>query len=201
MFYNFILLLSKIYVSLLRRKFNHIGKNTVIKPFLNSSNEQHIYIGDYSNIGSFCRLTVSTEFGGFKCKSKRKIRLKIGNHVDIGNNSFISANNNIQIGNHVITSSSVFITDHDHGFKDIKKDLHHQPLTDDGFVIIKDNVFIGVNSSILKNVTIGEHSVIAANSVVTKDVPPFSIMAGNPAKLIKKYDFNKKRWIKVNGDS
>lgn len=189
--------LGKLYTCLLKRKFGYFGKNSLIKPFLNSSNEKYISIGNNVNIGSFCRITVSTEFGGIKCKSKNKIRLKIGNNVDIGNNTFISSNNNIEIGNHVIMAPDVFITDHEHGFYDIEKNLHEQSLTEGGYVKIGDNVFLGVKSTILKNVIIGEQSVVAANSVVTKDIPPYCIVAGNPAKIIKKYNFQLKQWIKV----
>lgn len=188
---------GKLYTYLLKGKFYNFGKNSIIKPFLNSSNEKYISIGENVNIGSYCRITVSTEFGGIKCKSKNKIRLKIGNNVDIGNNTFISSSNNIEIGNHVIMAPYVFITDHDHGFLDVKKNLHEQPLTENGYVKIGDNVFLGVKSTVLKNVTIGEHSAVAANSVVTKDVHPFCVVAGNPARIIKKYDFTKSRWIKA----
>ena len=184
-----------IYTFLTSRKFASIGRNSKIKPILNTSHEEHISIGDNVDIGSFCRITVSSEFGERKVKSKNKIRLRIGDNVDIGNNSFISANNNIQVGNHVIMSAYVFITDHDHGFADIKKNLHQQPLTENGHIIIKDNVFLGVKSTVLKNVTIGKHSVVAANAVVTKDVPPYSIVAGNPAKIIKQYDHKAKKWV------
>ena len=90
-------------------------------------------------------------------------------------------------------SSYVFISDHDHGSTDINKNLHEQPLTENGHIEIGDNVFIGVKSSILKNVTIGNRSVVAANAVVIKDVPPFTIVAGNPAKIMKRYDFKKRR--------
>lgn len=189
--------LGNLYTQFLKKKFAHIGKGTVIKPVLNSANEQHIALGNYVNIGAFCRITVSTEFAGIKCKSKNNIRLKIGNHVDIGNNGFISANNNVQIGNHVMMSAYVFITDHDHGVLDIKKNIHEQPLTNGGHVIIGNNVFLGVKSTILKNVTIGDHAIVGANAVVTKDVPAFSIVAGNPARVIKKYDFKKKKWVSV----
>lgn len=189
--------LGKLYTYLLKGKFYNFGKNSIIKPFLNSSNEKYISIGNNVNIGSFCRITVSTEFGGVKCKSKNKLRLKIGNNVDIGNNTFISSNNNIEIGDYVIMAPDVFITDHDHGFLDISKNLHEQSLTENGHVKIEDNVFLGVKSTILKNVIIGEHSVVAANSVVTKNIPPFCVVAGNPAEIIKKYNFHLKRWIKV----
>jgi lipopolysaccharide O-acetyltransferase len=195
--YNFFHQLGYLYTYFLRNRFYSFGSGSVIKPFLNSANEQYISVGDYVNIGSFCRITVSTEFGGYKVKSKNKIRLKIGNHVDIGNNSFITANNNIEIGHHVIMSAYVTISDHDHGFVDIKKNLHSQPLTERGFVKIQDNVFLGVKSTILKNVTIGQHAVVGANAVVTRDIPAFSIAIGNPARVIKRYNFKMRKWTMV----
>lgn len=195
--YNLFYLIGILYTLFLKKKFYSFGKNSIIKPFLNSSHEEYISIGDFVNIGSFCRITVSTEFGGSKVKSTNKIRLKIGNHVDVGNNSFITANNDIEIGNHVIMSAYVTISDHDHGFLDIKKNLHEQPLTEGGHVKIGNNVFLGVKSSILKNVSIGEHSVVAANAVITKNVPTYCVVAGNPAHIIKKYDPKLKKWIKL----
>lgn len=190
--------LGKLYTKLIKRKFRHLGKNTVIMPVLNSFNEKYISIGDNVDIGAFCRITVATEFGGHRVKSENKVRIEIGNNVSIGNNSFLSANNDIKIGNNVIMSSYVFITDHDHGFADMEKNISQQPLSEGGSVKIGDNVFLGVKSSVLKNVTIGERSVIAANAVVTKDVPTYSVVAGNPARIIKKYDSEKKEWIKIS---
>lgn len=198
--YKLFYLLGMVYTLLSKKKFYSFGRNSIIKPFLNSANEKYISIGENVNVGSYCRITVSTEFGGIRCKSKNKIRIKIGNNVDIGNNTFISSNNNIEIGDHVIMAPYVFITDHDHGFLDVNKNLHKQPLTEGGYVKIKDNVFLGVKSTILKNVIIGEHSVVAANSVVTKDIPPFCIAAGNPAKIIKQYDFKRKKWLDIKNN-
>jgi acetyltransferase-like isoleucine patch superfamily enzyme len=194
MIYKFIYFLGTLYTRLLRGGFYHFGKGSIIKPILNSANERYISIGDNVNIGSFCRIAVSTEFGGHKVKSDQPVRIKIGDNVDIGNNAFITANNNIEIGNHVIMSSYIFITDHDHGFSDFSKNLHEQPLSEGGYVKIGDNVFLGTKCSILKNVTIGEHSVVAANSVVTKNVPAYSIVAGNPGKIIRKYNLETKQW-------
>jgi acetyltransferase-like isoleucine patch superfamily enzyme len=184
--YHIFLLFSKIYTFLIKNSFQSFGKNSIIKPFLNLSQAKYISVGKNVNIGNSCRITISTDFCGLPIKSKTKTKIKIGNNVDIGDHTFISANNNIQIGNHVIMAPFVFITDHEHGFTNITKNLHQQPLTENGFVKIKDNVFLGTKCSILKNVTIGNHSVVGANSVVTKNIPPFSIVAGNPAKIIKK---------------
>jgi len=195
MFYQLFLTISQFYTWIIKKNFNSFGKKSIIKPFANLSNCQHISIGNFVDIGNNCRITVSNAFFGLPCHSKNKIKLKIGNHVDVGNGTFISANNDVQIGNHVIMAPYVFITDHDHGFSDITKNLHQQPLTENGHTIIGDNVFLGTKSSILKNVKIGEHSVVGANAVVTKDVPSFSIISGNPAKIIKKYDLKKKKWI------
>lgn len=195
--YQLFLIISRLYTKAIKNNFSHFGKKSIIKPFANLSNCQHISIGDYVDIGNSCRITVSNAFFGIRCLSKNKIKLKIGNHVDIGNGAFISANNDVQIGNHVIMAPYVFITDHDHGFYDISKNLHQQALTEDGHIKIEDNVFLGTKCSILKNVTIGQHSVIGANSVVTKNIPPYSVVSGNPAKIIKKYDFKKKDWIKA----
>jgi len=177
--------------------FYSFGKGSIIKPLLNTSNPEFISIGENVNIGSFNRITVSTEFGGKKCKSNHKIRILIKDNVDIGNNSFISANNSIKIGSHTILSSYVFITDHNHGFEDIKKSLHEQSLSEGGEVVIGDNVFLGTKCSVLKNVKIGRHSVIGANSVVTQNIPSYSVAVGNPAKVIKQFDMKKNKWMKI----
>lgn len=184
--YQLFLIFSQIYTLLIKKSFQSFGKKSIIKPFANLANCQHISIGHHVDIGNSCRITVSNSFFGLPCHSSNKIKLKIGNHVDIGNGTFISSNNDIQIGNHVIMAPYVFITDHDHGFSNITKNLHQQPLTEGGYVKIENNVFLGTKCSILKNVTIGKHSVIGANAVVTKNIPPYSIVAGNPAKVIKK---------------
>lgn len=195
--YKYIFSIGKIYTWLVKKKFRRVGKNTVIMPILNSSNEKYIEIGSGTKIGAFCRITVATEFAGHKVKSENKVRISIGDHTSIGNNSFLSANNSVEIGNHVIISANVFITDHDHGFSDMEKNIDEQPLSEGGKVKIGDNVFLGVKCSILKNVAIGERCVVAANSVVTKDIPPYSMAAGNPAKVIKKYDFERKEWMRA----
>ncbi|MGH7203444.1 MAG: acyltransferase [Candidatus Levyibacteriota bacterium] len=181
----------------MKKGFAHFGKNSIIKPILNTTNQHMISIGDNVNIGSFSWVAVSTHFGKGKDASKYKIRLKIGNNVDIGNNAFIVANNDIEIGDHVMTGPYIYISDHSHRYDNVEENLRDQPLTEGGYVKIDKNVFIGIRATIMANVTVGEHAVIGANAVVTKDVPAYTVVVGNPAKAIKKYDFKKKEWIKI----
>ena len=64
-------------------------------------------------------------------------------------------------------------------------------------VIIEDDVWIGANSVILAGVSIGKHSVIAAGSIIVQNVPAYTVVAGNPGKIIKQYDFSLQQWVKV----
>lgn len=92
----------------------------------------------------------------------------------------------IEIEDDVLFGSGVHIYTNDHAYTDKKKPISEQGYTPSAPVIIKKGAWCGANSVILKGVTIGENSVVAAGAVVTKDVPPFTIVAGVPARVIKK---------------
>ena len=132
----------------------------------------------------------------------------IGQNVSISDDIHIACTNKIKIGNNVLTGSHIYISDHDHGIYSGNKIKHSSPeerpaerkLTNDGFVIIEDNVHIGEYVCILKNTRIGKGTVIGAQSVVTGDIPEYSIAVGNPAKVIKKYDFDKQTWISADNE-
>jgi acetyltransferase-like isoleucine patch superfamily enzyme len=114
--------------------------------------------------------------------------LSIGDNVYINYNVHIGCINKVSIGNNVLFASNIFISDHSHGLTD-GQDIEISPafraLTSKGPVIIKDDVWIGENVSIMPDVTIGRGCIIGANSVVTKSFPDYSIIAGVPAKLIR----------------
>ena len=100
----------------------------------------------------------------------------IGNHVEMSGVSIVS-NHSVNIGNNVLIGANCQIGDrdgHSNRYKSSSK-----PIT------IEDDVWLGMNVTVLKGVTIGEHSIIGANSVVTKDIPANCIAAGNPCKVIK----------------
>ena len=120
--------------------------------------------------------------------------ISIGDHTRIGlGNTIIGP---VLIGNNVIVAQNVVISALNHKFEDVLMTINQQGVKTDQ-IIIEDNVWIGANSSVLAGVHIGEHVVVGAGSVVTKDIPPFSVVVGNPAKIIRKYDFQVKQWIKV----
>jgi len=110
--------------------------------------------------------------------------LSIGNNVGIAQNCFIQVRGKVSIGNDVILGPNVMIFSENHNFEDITIPIVQQGETRLP-VTIENNVWLGARSVILGGVTVGEGSIVAAGAVVNKDVPPFSIVAGVPAKLIK----------------
>lgn len=115
--------------------------------------------------------------------------LTIGRKCRFGAYNHITCTNRILIGDGVLTGKWVTITDNSHGAIDmdtLKIMPILRPVVSKGPVIINKNVWIGDKATILPGVTIGEGSIIAANTVVTQSVPPYSVVAGNPGKIIKK---------------
>lgn len=111
-------------------------------------------------------------------------KLEIGVNVQINDNVHIACAEFVKIGNNTLIASKVYLTDHDH---DINSDIPHPidwPLKTKPLVI-GDDCWIGENVAILKGVVIGNRCVVGANSVVTKSFPDNSVIAGNPAKVIR----------------
>lgn len=120
-------------------------------------------------------------------RSKYTPDLKIGENCCFGAYNHISCINKITIGNNVLTGKWVTIVDNNHGDIDIeslKIPPMERPLSSNGPVNIGDNVWIGDKVTILAGVTIGNGTIIAANSVVTKDIPPYVVAGGIPAKIL-----------------
>jgi acetyltransferase-like isoleucine patch superfamily enzyme len=111
--------------------------------------------------------------------------IEIGNHCVVGIGNWMQGSGRIRIGNDVIIGPYVNIVSTNHMYKDVSVPVAQQPL-ETGEVIIEDDVWIGAGCTIVTNVRIGAHSIIGANSFVNKDVPPHSVVAGSPAKLIRK---------------
>lgn len=145
---------------------------------------------DYISIGDKCKferglyLTAWDKYYEYRYNPT----IKIGDNCCFGAYNHISSINRIEIGNGLLTGKWVTITDNNHGdtkIESLKLMPANRPIISKGAVIIGNNVWIGDKSTILGGITIGDGSVIAANCVVTKDVPPYCVVAGNPGKIIK----------------
>ena len=127
-------------------------------------------LGDYSVIESFA------------CINNAVGDVMIGDHTRIGlHNTIIGP---VEIGSHVNLAQGITVTALNHNFDNTEKRIDEQGVSTNP-VTIEDDVWIGANAVILPGVTIGNHCVVAAGAVVTKDVPPHSLVAGVPAKVIK----------------
>ena len=120
--------------------------------------------------------------------SKPNSFIRIGDNVGISG-STLNATISITIGNNVLIGSGCLITDTDSHPVDYRERRAKVATTKSAPIVIEDDVFIGARSIIIKGVTVGRGAVIGAGSVVTKDVPPFTIVAGNPAKVLKQLDY------------
>lgn len=160
-------------------------------PFI-IKNRQRISIGLKFSAGKNLVLDVVTKNG----------EILIGNNCVVAENLSIYSCSLVRIGNNVLISRNVYITDHSHGnySNDFQSDPIIPPNERNLFfskVEIGNNVWIGEGVKILKGVTIGSGSIIGAGSIVTKDLPPNVIAAGNPLKIIKKFDEVTRTWVRA----
>lgn len=151
-----------------------------------------LFFGKNVAIGKYSYFLPVTEYAGIKYTPT----IKIGNRCGIGIRNSFACIKSIEIGDDVLFAGYVHITDHSHGYEDPSIPIVKQPLISKGGVKIGNQCWLGFACEILSGVTIGDHSVVAARAVVTKDVPAYSIVAGNPARVIKKYNFDTKTWEK-----
>lgn len=167
------------------RGVGKIGINPhILKPVITYGLE-NIVIGDNFHSGERLKLRTFSSWRNQKFSPE----IVIGNNVNIETDCHISAINSVIIEDNVLMASFVYISDHAHG--DINANSLicsplERPLVSKGPVRICRNVWLGEKVTVLPGVTIGEGSIIGANSVVTKDIPPYCVACGSPAKVIKK---------------
>ncbi len=155
-------------------------------------NERYISIGENTLIGPGVALSAGM-VPGQECITNPVV--SIGDRCLIGKGSGIVGHFSITIGNDVWTGHHVYITDQNHGYEDVAVPISQQSQPEQA-VIIGDGSWLGHGSIVLPGVTIGEHVVIGANSVVTKNIPSFSVAVGSPARVIRKYVENE-GWVDV----
>lgn len=115
----------------------------------------------------------------------------------ISRRSTISAKNRIHVGRNTIFGPSVVIVDHNLAFDDVTRPISQQGTTQGGTIRIEEGCWIGLGTVVVCDhgeLVIGRHSVVGANSVLTRSVPPYSIVAGNPARILKHYNPSNGKW-------
>jgi acetyltransferase-like isoleucine patch superfamily enzyme len=120
--------------------------------------------------------------------------VQIGDETRIGIGNVVIGP--VTIGNHVILAQNIVMSGLNHMYTDIHVPIHLQPVTT-APIVIEDECWIGANAVITAGVTIGKHSVVAAGAVVTKDIPPYSVAVGNPARVIKRYNIVTETWERI----
>lgn len=163
-----------------KSRFRSFGANSWLAPGLTLGNPQFISIGNDSSVMAHCVLETCTEI--------TKPDLQIGNGVSLGEYTHITCATKVVIGDGVLTGRFVLITDNAHGAS-LEKESDIPPsaraISSKGPVLIGKNVWIGDKATILPGVTVGESAIVAANAVVTKNVPAYAVVGGNPAKILK----------------
>ena len=160
------------FIRMLAPLYQHRGKHSVVhhSARMDTPPYRKFSLGDYSVIESFA------------CINNAVGDVIIGDHTRIGlHNTIIGP---VTIGCHVNLAQGITVTALNHKFEASDKRIDQQAVSTTP-VIIEDDIWIGANAVILPGVTIGNHSVVAAGAVVTKNVPPHSLVAGVPAKIIK----------------
>lgn len=172
-------IIAHVYSACIAHRFRYMGKGTYIQPRTSRlSGLQNVSVGRRSEFGQRLKLT-----------SWGEGTITIGDNCHFGDSNHITAFRSIEIGNDLLTGDNVLISDNSHGSM-IPEESGvapiSRPLYSKGAVRIGDNVWIGQNSCILAGVTIGDSSVVGAGSVVTHDVPPYCVVAGVPARIVKR---------------
>lgn len=169
-----------------------IGINSIVKrPFIFSGRKN-------ISIGKDVFIHKNSEILMLKLKDKeyQNGKLSLGDNIYIGKNFHLHFVSNVSIGDDCTISDDVYISAASHGLQPEKGHYLFQELKFDDITIGK-NVFIGKNCYLSENIHLGDYCIVGAHSVVTKSFPKYSMIAGCPAKIIKKYNDITKKWEKV----
>lgn len=179
------------------KDFFHFGSNVNIFGEIGILNPDKIYIGDSVCISRYVELCVSEIHN-----RENRINIKINDRCYMNAYVKIECLNYIELGKYIAIGPHAYISDIAHRYVDYNVPINLQGF-DNSFsnkIVIKDGVWIGANSSIIGNVTIGYGTIVAANSVVNREIPDHVLVAGAPAKIIKICDYRTGQWVNVKNN-
>jgi len=173
--------------------FGAYGHNTWLVPPCRVSLPSSIFLGDDVTILERSFLSVVAAIPGVTPK------LTIGDRTSIGAQSHIACVGEVEIGPEVLTAARIFIGDTYHRYEDPDVAVLDQPMAEPEKVTIGRGAFIGIGAAVLMGVTVGEHAYIAAGAVVTADVEPRTLVVGNPARPVRRWDPRADEWVRIEG--
>ena len=171
--------------------FGSYGMDVYIEPGVVINRPRFVHVGNHVRIKRNTSINVHP-----RDKNSKEGIVFIGDNVIISESCFISGCQRIVIEENVGISPNVMIIDSSRKPGPIDRPSKEQDLQI-GFVHIGADSWIAYNACIMPNVTIGRHCIIGALSVVNKDIPSYSVAVGSPAEVVKRYDFDRKEWIKI----
>ena len=177
----------------LLRQFGRVGRNCAIRSPERLRGVQYVTFGDGVYVFPHSRWDI-----GQLPPPSPPPRVQVGSRCNIGHYFLLACSQEVEIGENVLIANSVFITDTNHAYQDPSCPIKTQGGYTKGKTIIEDNCWLGYGSVILGGVTVGRNSVVGANAVVTHSVPPCSVVAGNPARVIRRYDSVTQSWVRVD---
>lgn len=187
--YSLLLFVPNLFLRIKFKKvLKEIGEGSSIGSGTQITGGKNITIGNCSTIGKGGWLASVALTGN------HVPLLRIGNDCSIGRYCHIYSTKSIIIENGTLIAEKVYISDNIHSYDDVKTYIKDQPVKQIGEVVIGEGSWLGENVCVIGS-CIGKHCVIGANSVVTKDIPDYCVAVGAPARVIKYYDLNNKKWV------
>lgn len=175
-------------------RLRRCGKHSIVQAPLFWTPE-FIELGDRVLIWRGCRIEALSEYGG----ERYTPLIRIGNGASLQQSCHIVAATELTIGDETTISSGVFITDSDHSYETPDVNVLNQPLLVRQTRIGR-SCFVGVGARILAGTRLGDHCIVGANVVVRGDFPAYSVIAGIPARIVKRFDAATGTWRRTNSE-
>lgn len=161
------------------------------RPWLSVVNPEAISVGTWVKIGAHAVIEALAP--------ERGVQVRIGDGAYLGHFLRLTAVNEVVVGDEAMIADRVYISDTNHVYEDVTQPIKRQGLRDGRRVEIGRGAWICIGAVIVGDVTIGENAVVGANAVVHRDVPPRTVVAGNPARVVRRHDGERWHWVADEG--
>lgn len=160
-------------------------------PAVSIVHPQSIHVGTFVKIGAFAVIEALVP--------ERGVSVRIEDGAYVGNFPRLTAVGEVVIGEEAMLSDRVYVSDTGHVYEDVSQPIKRQGLRDGRRVEIGRGAWVGIGAAIVGDVRVGENAVIAANTVVREDVPDRTVVAGNPAQVVRQHDGDRWQWMVPRG--